>query len=70
MHEQVTAEPYDACSKEQCVGIEIVDGMVVVSPGASKRHNQLIKILVVALEAAAGAGTRTSTSTCGFRMCP
>ncbi|KJE22387.1 hypothetical protein FF36_03259 [Frankia torreyi] len=29
--------------------------MVVVSPGASKRHNRLVKILAVALEAAAGA---------------
>ena len=36
MHERITAEQYDTWSEEQCAGIEIVDGMVVVSPGASK----------------------------------
>jgi len=54
MHELVTAEQYDSWSPEQCAGIEIVDGMVVVSPSASKRHNRIAKILAVALEAAAG----------------
>ena len=54
MHHQVTAEQYDSWSEEQCEGIEIVDGMVVVSPSASKRHNRLIKIIAVALETAAG----------------
>ncbi len=50
MHEQVTAAQYDSWSDEQCAGIEIVDGMVVVSPNASRRHNRLVKILTVALE--------------------
>ncbi|SQD97239.1 conserved hypothetical protein [Parafrankia sp. Ea1.12] len=54
MHQQITAEQYDSWSEEQCAGIEIVDGMVVVSPSAAKRHNRLIKILAVALESAAG----------------
>ncbi|PJE93806.1 hypothetical protein CUT44_31880 [Streptomyces carminius] len=54
MHEQITAEQYDSWSEEQCAGIEIVDGMVVVSPSASKRHNRLARILANALEAAAG----------------
>ncbi|WP_239373336.1 Uma2 family endonuclease [Frankia sp. Cj5] len=54
MHHQVTAEQYGSWSDEQCAGIEIVDGMVVVRPSAPKRHNRLIKILAVALEAAAG----------------
>ncbi|CAO5151348.1 Uma2 family endonuclease [Frankia sp. AiPs1] len=54
MHQQITAEQYDSWSAEQCAGVEIVDGMVVVSPSASKRHNRLVKILAVALEAAAG----------------
>jgi Uma2 family endonuclease len=54
MHHQVTAEQYDSWSEEQCEGIEIVDGMVVVSPSASKRDNRLIKIIAVALEAAGG----------------
>lgn len=54
MHEQVTAEEYDSWSEEQCAGIEIVDGMVVVSPSASKRHNRLARLLANALEDAAG----------------
>ena len=54
MHHQVTAEQYESWSEEQCAGIEIVDGMVIVSPSASKRHNRLVKLLAVALEAAAG----------------
>ncbi|ONH23549.1 Uma2 family endonuclease [Pseudofrankia asymbiotica] len=54
MHQQITAEEYDSWSEEQCADIEIVDGMVVVSPSASRRHNRLAKILAVALEAAAG----------------
>ncbi|WP_181700520.1 Uma2 family endonuclease [Nocardia sp. GTS18] len=54
MHEQITAEVYDSWSEEQCAGIEIVDGMVVVSPSASKRHNRLARVLANALDAAAG----------------
>ncbi|MET9482708.1 Uma2 family endonuclease [Streptomyces sp. NPDC006638] len=54
MHEQITAEQYDAWSAEQCAGIEIVDGMVVAGPSASKRHNRLARILANALDAAAG----------------
>ncbi|MFJ8072783.1 Uma2 family endonuclease [Streptomyces sp. NPDC096176] len=54
MHEQVTAEQYDSWGDEQCSGIEIVDGMVVVSPSASKRRNRLARILANALDAAAG----------------
>ncbi|MGW8944674.1 Uma2 family endonuclease [Streptomyces koyangensis] len=54
MHTQISAERYDSWSEEQCAGIEIVDGMVVVSPRASKRHNRLARILANALDAAAG----------------
>ncbi|MDC2958187.1 Uma2 family endonuclease [Streptomyces gilvifuscus] len=54
MREQITAEEYDSSSQEQCAGIEIVDGMVVVSPSASKRHNRLTRILADALDAASG----------------
>ncbi len=32
MHEQITPEEYDSWTEEQCAGIEIVDGMVAVSP--------------------------------------
>ncbi|MFD7166881.1 Uma2 family endonuclease [Streptomyces violascens] len=61
MHEQITAEQYDSWSEEQCAGIEIVDGMVVVSPSASKRHNRLARILANALEAAAGPDWNADT---------
>jgi Uma2 family endonuclease len=54
MHEQVTAEQYASWTEEQCAGIEIVDGMVLVSPSASKRHNRLARLLANALDAAAG----------------
>ncbi|MFE3182421.1 Uma2 family endonuclease [Streptomyces violascens] len=61
MHEQITAEQYDSWSEEQCAGIEIVDGMVVVNPSASKRHNRLARILANALEAAAGPDWNADT---------
>ncbi len=54
MHDQVSAEQYDAWTEEQCAGIEIVDGMVVVSPSASKRHNRIARIIANALDAAGG----------------
>lgn len=54
MHTQISAEQYDSWSEEQCAGIEIVDGLVVVSPSASKRHKRLARILANALDAAAG----------------
>ena len=54
MHEQVTAEKYAMWTEDQCAGIEIVDGMVLVSPSASKRHHRLARILANALDAAAG----------------
>jgi hypothetical protein len=52
MHQQITAEQYDALSEEQCAGLEIVDGMVVMVPSASLQHNRLAKKVAVALEAA------------------
>lgn len=62
MHEQITAEEYDSWSEEQCAGIEIVDGMVVVSPSASKRrHNRLARILANGLDAAAGPDWNADT---------
>jgi Uma2 family endonuclease len=61
MHEQITADQYDSWSAEQCVDIEIVDGMVVVTPSASKRHNRLARIVANALDAAAGADWNADT---------
>jgi Uma2 family endonuclease len=54
MHSQITAAEYESWSEEQCAGIEIVDGMVVVSPSASKRHNRLARILANSFDVAAG----------------
>ncbi|MFC4032732.1 Uma2 family endonuclease [Streptomyces polygonati] len=54
MHERITAEQYDSWSDEQCAGIEVVDGMVVVSPSASVRHSRVARIIANALDAAAG----------------
>lgn len=62
MHEQITAAEYDSWTEEQCIGIEIVDGMVVVSPSVSKRHNRLARILANALDAAAGADWNADTN--------
>lgn len=62
MHEQVTAERYATWTEEQCAGIEIVDGMVLVSPRASKRHNRLARLLANALDAAAGPDWNADTT--------
>jgi Uma2 family endonuclease len=61
MHEQITAQEYDSWSEEQCAGIEIVDGIVVAGPSASKRHNRLARILANALDAAAGSEWNADT---------
>jgi Uma2 family endonuclease len=61
MHEQVTAEQYGMWTEEQCAGIEIVDGMVLVSPSASKRHNRLARLLSNALDVAAGPDWNADT---------
>jgi len=61
MHTQITAAEYDSWTEEQCAGIEIVDGMVVVSPSASKRHNRLARVLANALDAAAGPDWNADT---------
>ena len=61
MHRQVTAEQYEAWTEEQCAGIEIVDGMVLVRPSASKRHNRLARLLANALDAAAGPDWNADT---------
>src|SRR3984957_132329 len=61
MHTQVTAEEYESWSAEQCAGIEIVDGMVVVSSSASKRPNRLARLLANALDSAAGPDWNADT---------
>ncbi|MFF2044192.1 Uma2 family endonuclease [Kitasatospora sp. NPDC058170] len=61
MHRQITSEQYDSWSEEQCAGIEIVDGMVAVSPSASKRHNRLARLLANALDRAGGTEWNADT---------
>jgi len=50
MHDLVTFEQYDSWSEEQCAGIEIVDGIVSVTPSASRRHNLLATELAIGLK--------------------
>jgi len=61
MHDQVSAEQYAQWTEEQCAGIEIVDGMVVVSRSASKRHNRLARVIANALDAAGGSRWNADT---------
>jgi Uma2 family endonuclease len=61
MHEPISAEQYESWTAEQCAGIEIVDGMVVVSPSASKRHNRLARLIANALDAAGGTEWNADT---------
>ncbi|MFF6955077.1 Uma2 family endonuclease [Streptomyces sp. NPDC008317] len=61
MHAPITSEQYASWSEEQCAGIEIVDGMVVVGPSGSKRHNRLARILANGLDAASGADWNADT---------
>lgn len=61
MHEQITAEQYESWSEEQCAGVEIVDGIVVVSPSASKWHNRLARVPANTLDAAGGSQWNADT---------
>ena len=61
MRQQISAEQYANWTEEQCAGIEIVDGMVVVGPSASQRHNRLARLLANALDAAAGPDWNADT---------
>ncbi|MFF0546814.1 Uma2 family endonuclease [Nocardia thailandica] len=61
MHRQISAAEYDSWTEEQCAGVEIVDGMVVASPSATKRHNRLARILANALDSAAGPDWNADT---------
>lgn len=72
MHTQISAEQYDSWSEEQCAGIEIVDGMVVVSPSTSKRHNRLARVPVSGLTAGRrfrGSARATHPAPSAFPRC-
>jgi len=61
MHELVTADDYDSWSEERSRGIEIMDGMVVMSPSPSARHNWVGTSLAVSLAAAGRPQWRAGT---------
>jgi hypothetical protein len=61
MRELVTAEQYGTWTPERCAGIEILDGMVLVGPSPSKRHNRMARLLANALDAAGGPDWNADT---------
>ena len=50
MHEQISAEQYDAMPEEQCRDIEIVDGMVQISPKPTMIHQIAVRWLSDAID--------------------
>ncbi|MEY9859131.1 Uma2 family endonuclease [Catenulispora sp. GAS73] len=60
MHEQISAEQYDAMPEELCRNIEIVDGMVHVSPTPTPFHNDVSRRIANVIEAAGGPAWRTT----------
>ncbi|MFB9446828.1 hypothetical protein [Dactylosporangium vinaceum] len=61
MQEPVTAERYALWTAEQRAGIEIVNGLVLAGPSASKRHNRLARLLANTLDAAVGPDWNADT---------
>ena len=60
MHEQISAEQYDAMPEEQCRDIEIVDGMVHMSPKPTAYHNDVALHIANAVRAAGRPHWRTT----------
>ncbi|GAA2063272.1 Uma2 family endonuclease [Catenulispora yoronensis] len=60
MHEQISAEQYDAMPEDLCRNIEIVDGMVHMSPRPSLFHNDVVRRIANVIEAAGGPTWRTT----------
>lgn len=54
MIEGLTAADYDALPEEVCRTIEVVDGMVTVSPAPSRWHQNVARRLANAIEAVCG----------------
>jgi hypothetical protein len=65
MHEQISAEQYDAMPEELCRNIEIVDGMIHMSPAASAYHNDLARAIANGLRSAGKPMWRVS---CGVDL--
>lgn len=52
MHEQISADQYDAMPEEQCRDIEIVDGMVQMSPKPTAVHQTVARRIADAIDRA------------------
>ena len=52
MHDQISAEQYDAMPEEQCRDIEIVDGMVQMSPKPTPVHQIVARRIADAIDRA------------------
>jgi Uma2 family endonuclease len=52
MLEPITAEQYDAMPEEQCRNIEIVEGMVHVSPKPTRFHNRVARRIADGIDVA------------------
>lgn len=61
MHEQISAEQYDAMPEDQCRDIEIVDGMVHMGPKPTAYHNDVGRWIANGIEAAGRPVWRTTT---------
>ncbi|WP_194916469.1 Uma2 family endonuclease [Catenulispora rubra] len=60
MHEQISAEQYDAMPEELCRNIEIVDGMVHMSPSPTPFHNDIGLHIANGVRAAGKPAWRTT----------
>jgi Uma2 family endonuclease len=60
MHEQISAEQYDAMPEELCRNIEIVDGMVHMSPSPTPFHNDIALHIANVVRAAGKPAWRTT----------
>jgi len=59
-HHPVTADEYYSWPEELCRDIEIIDGMVTLSPRASFQHNQLAAKIIMELNSASKPDWRAS----------
>jgi len=60
MHEQISAEQYDAMPEELCRNVEIVDGMVHLSPKPTAYHNDVALHIANVVRAAGRPQWRTT----------
>jgi Uma2 family endonuclease len=66
-HHQITADEYAAWPENVCRDIEVVDGIVVVSPAPARRHQRLVPLIWSILEEA-GQPTWVAATDVDLRM--